>query len=364
MPARIRSTVNSINPVDEASRDDLVVSDVVTLSSLDTEGSYFWKLEYAPAGSTAVFSGTATNNSPGNFTVDLVGPYLVSLQVNAGKSAGSVQYVLLRAATNTGLLLPAAGEGTVGTSTIPVDFTIENWTDTQNANLQTLESRAIDLETVSGYDIVVNQNSHGFAAKDLIYYTGTAWAKSKADDITTSEVDGMVVSTNGANQFTYWQPWKMMSIFSGLTAGSTYYLSPGTAGGMTATPPTTSGQVSKPALRALSTTSGIFVGMRGVQIGASSTVQQIAASPYTVLTGDGTILVNMASAVATVNLPAGATSISKLITVKDKSGLAGTYNITVVPNGSETIDGAASSVISTNYGSRTFQFYGTEWSVV
>lgn len=361
MPARIRSTVNSINPVDEASRDDLVVSDVVTLSSLDTEGSYFWKLEYAPAGSTAVFSGTATNNSPGNFTVDLVGPYLVSLQVNGGRSAGSIQYVLLRAATTSGMLLPAAGEGTVGTSTIPVDFTAESLTDANNTNLLLLEAQ---IAAIPGTAIVVNQNSHGFAAKDLIYYTGTAWAKSKADAVSTAEVDGMVVSTNGANQFSYNQPWRNLSIFSGLTAGSTYYLSPNTAGGMTVTPPTTSGQVSKPVLRALSTTSGIFVGLRGVQIGAGSTVQEITSSPYTVLAGDGVILVKMASAVATVNLPAGATSISKQVVVKDKSGLAGTYNITVVPNGAETIDGTTSAIIRVNYGAATFQFNGTEWSII
>lgn len=54
----------------------------------------------------------------------------------------------------------------------------------------------------------------------------------------------------------------------------------------------------------------------------------------------------------------------RVITVKDESGAAGTNNITIATEGSETIDGAATSVISTNYGSVTVYSDGTNWFVI
>lgn len=136
--------------MDEASRNDLAISDVVTVTSLDAASSYLWALAYIPAGSTAAFSGSATASSPGTFTVDLPGAYLVRLLINGGRSTGSEQYVLLRAETQTGLLLAAAGEGPHGNILIPVDYTDENYTDVQSANLQTLETRILDAEAAIG----------------------------------------------------------------------------------------------------------------------------------------------------------------------------------------------------------------------
>lgn len=48
-----------------------------------------------------------------------------------------------------------------------------------------------------------------------------------------------------------------------------------------------------------------------------------------------------------------------IFTVKDESGNAGTNNITVATEGAETIDGAATSVISTDYGHVTLYSNGT-----
>lgn len=210
----------------------------------------------------------------------------------------------------------------------------------------------------------VHQVSHSLSIGDAIRWSGTAWVKSQADSDANADVDGIVVSSSGADDFVYGLPWQELDIYSGMTTGSVYYLSPTVAGGKTITPPTTAGQINKPLLKALSATKALILGLRGVEVGASAAVQEVTASPYTVLAGDGVVLVKMASAVATVNLPAGATHISKQVVVKDKSGQAGTYNITVVPNGAETIDGAASVILRVNYGSATFQFHGTEWSIV
>jgi hypothetical protein len=48
----------------------------------------------------------------------------------------------------------------------------------------------------------------------------------------------------------------------------------------------------------------------------------------------------------TLNLPAPSTGELKII--KDESKQAGTNNITIVPNGAQTVDGGASLVLNTN----------------
>jgi len=141
MAARIRSLRNFISPIDEASRDDLVLADVVTVQSLDAATTYSWALVFRPEGSTAAFSGSLTAVSPGSFTVDLPGPYLVRLTVDATLVTESVQYVRLRALTSTlGLKLVAAGERRDETGIIPVDVDPVGWAYNQNFNLLALEA--------------------------------------------------------------------------------------------------------------------------------------------------------------------------------------------------------------------------------
>jgi len=49
------------------------------------------------------------------------------------------------------------------------------------------------------------------------------------------------------------------------------------------------------------------------------------------------------------------------ITINDESGAAGTNNITIATEGSETIDGASTATISSNYGSVSVYCNGTNW---
>lgn len=141
MAASIRSLRNGILPVDDASRDDIVVGDVVNVSALVPATNYAWVLSFVPDGSTATFSGSSTAVSPGNFTVDLPGPYLVRLTTDVGLPTESTQYVRLRVLTSSlGLRLVAAGERRDSTGVIPVDASPEGWANDQNYNLQTLEA--------------------------------------------------------------------------------------------------------------------------------------------------------------------------------------------------------------------------------
>ena len=52
---------------------------------------------------------------------------------------------------------------------------------------------------------------------------------------------------------------------------------------------------------------------------------------------------------------------ARVVIVKDESGAAGTNNITVATEGSETIDGSATVVISANYGVARLYSDGANW---
>jgi len=141
MAAIIRSRRNGIPATDitGASRDDLLLGDVVSVTSVDAATTYSWILSFAPEGSAAVFSGSSSAVSPGNFTVDLEGPYLIRLTVDAGLPTEDTQYVRLRALTEfADLKLVSAGERRDGTGIIPVDIDTEGWANEQNFNLQAL----------------------------------------------------------------------------------------------------------------------------------------------------------------------------------------------------------------------------------
>jgi hypothetical protein len=166
MSARIRSAVPAKPTVDELSRDDLAVGDVVTLSSIDAATTYAWTIVFKPEGSTATFTGSASDASPGSFTVNKVGPYLIRLVVDAGLATESSQYVRLRALTTTlGLTLVAAGERRDETGVIPVDVDVEGWANEQNNNLLALEA----VGTTYPYHIQWDAHRNGATT---LYYKG------------------------------------------------------------------------------------------------------------------------------------------------------------------------------------------------
>ena len=153
MAANIRSEIPAKPTVDGASRDDLSVGDVVTLTSIDAAATYTWDLVFVPEESAATIVGSGVSVS---FTADLVGPYLVRLVVDIGLATEDVQYVRLRALTTPlGLKLVAAGERRDSTGVIPVDVDVEGWTNEQNYNLQALEAAtttppSLDVVLVAG----------------------------------------------------------------------------------------------------------------------------------------------------------------------------------------------------------------------
>lgn len=129
--------------------------------------------------------------------------------------------------------------------------------------------------------LAITQVAHGLAVNDLIKYTGTAYAKAQADSLANSHVVGIVTSVADADNFTFTKTvGARITTLSGLTAGAVYYLSPSSAGAMTATQPIAADDISKPVLIALSTTSGVFINDRSLLENAFP-LNEVASAPTT-----------------------------------------------------------------------------------
>jgi len=85
------------------------------------------------------------------------------------------------------------------------------------------------------------------------------------------------------------------------------------------------------------------------------------AYPYTTLANDYVIIVDTTSA-RTINLIASPVT-GQTYRIKDNTGSAATNNITISP-AAGNIDGAASFVINTNYGSVDVVYNGTQWNLL
>lgn len=117
----------------------------------------------------------------------------------------------------------------------------------------------------------IAQTAHGFNVGQAVYFNGTEYALAKADAATDADVDGLVAAVIDANNFTIQTAGYMPNLGGlGLVAGTDYYLSPTVAGGLTATPPSQPGEVSKPLLHTDSTSSGYLENMRGLVLPAAA----------------------------------------------------------------------------------------------
>ncbi len=90
-------------------------------------------------------------------------------------------------------------------------------------------------------------------------------------------------------------------------------------------------------------------------------VVSASGASYTTKPQDAVILVD-GNVTATI-VPLTSPTKGQMHRIKDSAGTAAANNITVTPSG-KNIDGAASHVISTNYGSIDIVYNGTEWSVL
>ena len=82
---------------------------------------------------------------------------------------------------------------------------------------------------------------------------------------------------------------------------------------------------------------------------------------YTTRKVDTIVGVSTATSAVQVTLLTASMFEGKFVTVNDEGGNAGTLNITVATEGTETIDGANTATINTNYDSIHLYSDGSDW---
>jgi hypothetical protein len=108
--------------------------------------------------------------------------------------------------------------------------------------------------------------ANSFSAGDIIQRTSGGYTKAQADSASDAEVLGVIEAATGS-QFTIVYFGKLSYASHGFTVGAVLFLSAATAGLLTATEPTTAGQVSKPVAVVLDADNLLILNMRGLVIG-------------------------------------------------------------------------------------------------
>lgn len=161
-----------------------------------------------------------------------------------------------------------------------------------------------------------------FSVGQAIYRNGGTYSLAKADASETAEVIGIVELANSTT-FTM-VTGGYTAALSGLVAGTVYFLSDVTAGLITATEPTTIGNISKPLLTATTTTAGYVNIMRGVVVGGAN-----ARSTVNIASGTGPFTVQDVSAYT------GGT-IEGTVVLAATTPLKGNYVLRFIKNGAGT----------------------------
>ena len=92
-------------------------------------------------------------------------------------------------------------------------------------------------------------------------------------------------------------------------------------------------------------------------------VTGVSNSTINLTGGEYVVFVDPTAAAVTVNLPAAPTN-GMAFKIKDSAGQALTHNITIDPASTETIDGALTAVINTDYGALEIVYSGIEWMIL
>lgn len=103
---------------------------------------------------------------------------------------------------------------------------------------------------------------------------------------------------------------------------------------------------------------------KGMELGVmkQKSIKSVTTTPYTELENDDVILVDATAGAAIVNLLASANRTGRQIIIKKIDVTANA--VTVDPNAAETIDGATTNVLSSQYDSITMVSDGVNWIIV
>ena len=153
---------------------------------------------------------------------------------------------------------------------------------TPTTDMQASTKKYVDDKTGSALAVEVAQNSHGFSVGNIIRLSGiNTYAKAQADSAANAEVVGIVTTVTDANNFAYTTEGVVTVGVPAVAAETVLFLSPTTAGALTATAPTTQGHVSMPlATVTQNATKMVFHKYRGMVLG-SGTAQATSVATYT-----------------------------------------------------------------------------------
>ncbi len=209
--------------------------------------------------------------------------------------------------------------------------------------------------------------ANSFVAGDIVRRTSVGYTKAQADSAANAETLGLIESATGSD-FTIVYFGKLSLTAHGFTVGDVIFLSAGTAGLLTATEPSTAGQVSKPVALALDADNLLVTNMRGIQLGSAGagyTSTTLNVSNVTLTPGTSPWLQKLSgtcNAPLTVNiLRTGAATGNKYEVALSDVNTTGTNTLIFQENSSGSLKtlsdvGAASGKIE-------FVFNGTSWEI-
>lgn len=250
-----------------------------------TASSFSGPLTSSPiSGATSVSYAVTSANADSTVTPALDRPIillnnLVSSTINAVANPAAGKQVFL---INDGLADLTINDNNGGTSGI-LTGTGSSFTLKTNASVSLLYNSSQNRWVLSGGAgggagggtvIAVNQ-SHSFVEGDVAYLNGSTYTKAVASASNTAEVVGVVSKNVDATHFELTLVGEVSKAGWGLTAGTVYFLSPTSAGGITATEPSTLGQVSVPIGVATSSTTMLVSPKRGVVVGGTNARTQL-----------------------------------------------------------------------------------------
>jgi len=251
---------------------------------------------------------------------------------------------------------------TIGNIVKPILVTLtSNSANIINQRAELVVAGGINGTTQQRIEKEITQSSHGFISGDVVAYSGGTYQKAIASVVYDYDVFGIVTNIVNVNTFIITYSGHIESIGSwGLGSDNTYYLSDTVAGSLTAVEPITIGSVSKPMIVTTSSSEGLIVQYRGVEIvGSKEEILVTTTATFNVSNNDSVLI---ASGTTQYNLPI--TPIVGLeLTFIDGLGTAGTGNAITLDGNGKLIVGFATAFINTDYGVVTIIYNGIFWNV-
>lgn len=259
----------------------------------------------------------------------------------------TVSQILYSSATNTVTGLATANNGLLITSTTGVPSILANGTTGQILTATTGSPPSWQPAPSSGIPTIGTSTNNA-----LVSWNGTTGSAVNNTATTIDATNGYIRGPSGAAATPIYS-------FTGTTGTGMYssgsnVLNFATNGSSRLSISTVSVTTTLNFNTATSSNNNIF--------GSLNHSRTTTATDYTTVAGDYLVSVTDTTSARAITLLTPAGGEIRFMIIKDESGGAATHNITISGQSAKTIDGAASLVISTNYGIGRVYYNGTNWN--